>query len=140
MFALLFQKILHRQLIPYLYEIIYKLAINRHMIYYSTKSRSYFLSFLFVISIIIFFFIIIPTLFIHKIYVPQWSIIELTYFVVTTNHMIGFGDLMPCKNLYGQIRSKCAIIMTSRFKICIYLLYYYFPFVFSLCDSSSAYS
>jgi len=100
------------------------------MIYYSTKSRSYFVSFLFVISIIIFFFIIIPTLFIHKIYVPQWSIIELTYFVVTTNHMIGFGDSMPCNDLYGQSRSKCAMIMTSKLNISFSFILLFFLFFF----------
>ncbi len=87
------------------------------MIYYSTKYRSYFVSFLLVIFVIIFFFIIIPTLFIYNTYVPQWSFIELIYFVVTTNHLIGFGDLMPCNDLYGQSRSRCAIIITSRFNI-----------------------
>ena len=62
------------------------------MIYYSKKSRSYFISFLFINFLIIFIFIIIPTLFIYNIYVPQWSLIELAYFLVTTNHMIGFGE------------------------------------------------
>ncbi len=113
-FAILFQQIVHRKLIPNLYAIVYQLAINRHMIYYSTKSRSYFVSFLIVIFLITFLFIIIPTLFVYNIYVPQWSLIQLTYFAVTTNHMIGFGDFMPCSDLYGQSRSNCAIIMTSK--------------------------
>ncbi|CAF2485804.1 unnamed protein product [Rotaria sp. Silwood2] len=45
-------------------------------------------------------------------YVPKWSLIELTYFAVTTNHLIGFGDLMPCSDLYGESRSTCTIILT----------------------------
>jgi hypothetical protein len=113
--ALFFQQILHRRLIPNLYNIIFQLAINRHMIYYSTKHRSYFISFLLMIFSIIFIFIIIPTLIIHHIYVPQWSLIELTYFLITTNHMIGFGDFMPCSDLHGSYRSKCAMIIAGKF-------------------------
>lgn len=113
-FALLFQQILHRKLIPKLYEIIYQFAINRYIIYYSTKSRSYLTSFLLIIFIIIFFFIIIPTLFIHSMYVPQWSLIDLTYFTVITNHLIGFGDFMPCHDLNGESRSNCSIVLTSK--------------------------
>ncbi len=115
--ALLFQQILHCRLIPTLYAIIFQFATNRQMIYYTKKHRSYFVSFLIVIFSIIFVFIIIPMLIIHYMYVPQWSIIDLTYFTVTTNHLIGFGDLMPCSDLYGQSRSKCATIMTGRFNI-----------------------
>jgi len=136
-FALLFQQILHRQFIPIFYEIIFRIAINRYIIYYSKKSRSLFLSFLFVTFLITFFFIIIPTLFIHYIYVPQWSFIELTYFAVTTNYMIGFGDLTPCTNLYGQTRSTCAMIITGRIKISFSFILSYL--LFSLCDYSSAY-
>ncbi|CAF1243887.1 unnamed protein product [Adineta ricciae] len=55
---------------------------------------------------------IIPTLIIHSIYVPQWSLVELTYFAITTNHLIGLGDLVPCVDLYGQTRSTCAMIIT----------------------------
>jgi len=51
-------------------------------------------------------------LIIYNLYVPKWSLIELIYFLITTNHLIGFGDLMPCSDLYGQSRSKCAMIMT----------------------------
>ncbi len=115
--ALLFQQILHCRLVPTLYAIIFRFATNRQMIYYTKKHRSYFVSFLIVIFSIIFVFIIIPMLIIHYMYVPQWSIIDLTYFTVTTNHLIGFGDLMPCSDLYGQSRSKCATIMTGRFNI-----------------------
>jgi hypothetical protein len=114
-FALFFQQILHRRLVPPLYDIIFQLAINRYMIYYSTKHRSYVVSFLCVIFLIIFVFIIIPTLIIHKMYVPQWSLIELTYFLVTTNHMIGFGDFMPCNNFHGLYRSNCAMFIAGKF-------------------------
>ncbi len=62
-------------------------------------------------------------------YVPQWSIIDLTYFTVTTNHLIGFGDLMPCSDLYGQSRSKCATIMSGRFNISLLFFLYYHSFV-----------
>ena len=98
-------------------EIIFQFAINRHVIYYSTKHRSYLLSFLMVVGLIIVVFIVLPTLFIHHMYVPEWSLIELTYFLVTTNHMIGFGDLMPCSDLHGTNRSKCAMIMSGIFDL-----------------------
>ncbi|CAF1426220.1 unnamed protein product [Adineta steineri] len=111
-FALLFQQILHRRLIPFFYDIIFQTAINRSVIYYSKKSYSFIVSFLFITLLIAVFFIIIPTLLIHSIYVPQWSFVQLTYFAVTTNHLIGFGDLTPCVDLYGQTRSTCAIIIT----------------------------
>ncbi|CAF3445148.1 unnamed protein product [Rotaria sp. Silwood1] len=55
---------------------------------------------------------IIPTLFIYYMYVSKWSFIELIYFAITTNHLIGFGDLMPCSDLYGQNRSICTLILT----------------------------
>ena len=112
-FALLFQQILHRWLISMVDEIIFQLAINRRMIYYSAKHRNYRLSFLVVVSLIILVFIVIPTVFIHRMYVPKWSLIELTYFLVTTNHLIGFGDLVPCTDMYGTNRSKCAMIITG---------------------------
>ncbi|CAF0859374.1 unnamed protein product [Rotaria sordida] len=110
--ASLFQQILHHQLIPIFYRIIFQLAMNRYIIYYFTRYRSFFVSFLLVTFLITLLFIIIPTLFIHNMYVPKWSLIELTYFAVTTNYLIGFGDLMPCSDLYGQSRSTCAIILT----------------------------
>lgn len=47
-------------------------------------------------------------------YVPKWSLVQLTYFAVTTNLVIGFGDLMPCSHLYGQSRSICSIILASK--------------------------
>ena len=111
--ALFFQQILHRRLIPILYKFIFRLAIDRHMVYYFKKQRSYLLAFLLVIFSIIDVFIIIPTLIVHSIYVPQWSLIELTYFLVTTNHMIGFGDFMPCSDLYGSDRSTCATFIAG---------------------------
>lgn len=114
-FALFLQQILHRKLVMYFYRNIHQLAIHRSMIYYFTKHRSYSLSFSFVIFSMIFFLIIIPTLLVHRIYASSWSLIELAYFLVTTNHLIGFGDYMPCGDLYGSSRSQCAMIMAGRF-------------------------
>ncbi|CAF4926908.1 unnamed protein product [Rotaria magnacalcarata] len=111
-FALLFQQIIHRQFVPIFYQIIFQLAINRHITYYFTRYRSFLASFLLVTCIMVLFWIIIPTLLIHHIYVPKWSLVELTYFAVTTNHLIGFGDLMPCSDLHGQSRSRCAIVLS----------------------------
>jgi hypothetical protein len=136
-FALVFQQIVHRLLIPILYDIIAQLALNRSLIYHTTKYRSFLVSFLIITFLIAFIFLIIPTLIIHTVYVPEWSFIELTYFAVTTNHLIGFGDFMPCGNLFGQSRSSCAMIMTSKHRIFLYL-FLYFSF-FSLCNHSSPY-
>ncbi len=115
--ALFLQTILHRRLMPILYKFIFRLAIDRHMTYYFTKQRSYLIAFLFVIFAIIYVFIIIPTVIVYSIYVPQWSFIELTYFLVTTNHMIGFGDFMPCSDLYGSDRSNCAMFIAGKYSL-----------------------
>lgn len=114
--AIFLQQIFHRKLVTILYQIIYQLAIDRSMIFYFTKHRSYFLSFSLVILSILFFLIIIPTLMLHQIYAPDWSLIELAYFLVTTNHLIGFGDYMPCRDLYGTSRSRCATIMSGKIR------------------------
>lgn len=116
-FALFLQQILHRKIVTYVYRTIYQLAIHRSMIYYFTKHRSYSLAFSLVILSIILFIIIIPTLLLHRIYAPKWSLIELTYFLVTTNHLIGFGDYMPCGDLSGSNRSRCAMIMAGKYVI-----------------------
>lgn len=112
--ALVLQQILHRLLIPIIYNLIGRVAVSRYMMLYSTKQRSFSVAFLFVLLSICFIFVLIPTLFIYYKYAPQWSFIQLTYFLITTNHLIGFGDFMPCIPLHGQHRSNCAIIMTSK--------------------------
>ena len=111
---LLFQQILHLQLIPILYRIIFRLALNHHIIYYFTRYRSFFVSFLLVTFAMALLLIIIPTLIVYNMYVPKWSFIELAYFAFTTNYLMGFGDLIPCNDLYGQSRSICAMIITSK--------------------------
>ena len=112
--AILLQRIFHQKLVTNFYQIIYHLAINRSMIFYFTKHRSYFLSFSLIILSIIFYLITIPTLILRHIYAPDWSLVELAYFLITTNHLIGFGDYMPCRNLHGTSRSRCATIMSGK--------------------------
>ena len=112
--AILLQRIFHRKLVTIFYQIIYQLAINRSMIVYFTKHRSYLLSFSLIILSIILYLIIIPTLILRHLYAPDWSLIELAYFLITTNHLIGFGDYMPCRDLHGTSRSLCATIMSGR--------------------------
>lgn len=63
-------------------------------------------------------------------YVPKWSLVELTYFAFTTNYLIGFGDLMPCSDLHGQSRSKCAVILSSKLLIFLLLVFYTFILMF----------
>ena len=94
--ALVLQQILHRLLIPIIYNLIGRVAVSRYIMLYSTKQRSFSVAFLFVLLSICFIFVLIPTLFIYY------------------NHLIGFGDFMPCIPLHGQHRSNCAIIMTSK--------------------------
>ena len=114
MFALLFQRILHGRIIPVLYEIINQISFHPYILAHSSKTGNYRSAFLIVTIFIAFSFLLIPTLLIHRFFVPQWSWIELIYFAVTTNYLIGFGDLMPCSDLKGQSRSNCSIYMTSK--------------------------
>ena len=112
--ALLFQQILHRRLVPVLFEMIFRLSLCPRIVASSSKRRSYLLSFLLVTFLLTFVFLILPSLILRQTYVPQWSLIELTYFAVTTNQMIGLGDLMPCSDLQGQSRSSCTMIVTGK--------------------------
>ena len=103
-----------------IFRSIDRLSLHPHLIRNVSKYRSFSLAFAFTFCSIALVFIVVPTLILHHLYVPHWSLIELTYFTITTNHLIGFGDLMPCADLHGQNRSTCSTIMTSKNRLFVF--------------------